>query len=517
MSAPEPPKYLEDPSERERATLADGKQVHEDNALADGKFHRRQSVRWSIAIGAIALILLGAGFGWRWWQTSRAGNAQQGPAAGAGQPQRIPVKVAAVQTQTVQEASVLLGTLEDRRSAALKPEIEGRVSQILVKEGDRVKQGQVVIRLDSDAAGAQVMQSKAGLNRAQARLAELQAGTRPEEIAQAEARLNEAQARLTNARAGARPEEIAQAQAQIQAARADLELARDRLNRYRGLRQQGVISEDELDEYITEERSAAARLQEAERRLAEVSKSRSSDIDQLAATVERERQALRQLQNGPRQEEIAQARSQVAEAAALVRSNEVRLDDTVVRAPFAGKIGDIPVKVGDYVSQGDTLTTIADNDSLELNLSIPLEQASRLRLGLPVEMLDPQGNPLETGKVSFISPEVNPSSQGVLVKATFSNSSGKLLNLQFARARVVWNERPGLLVPTSAVSRLGGQTFVFVAENQGQSAIARQKPVKLGEIQGNNYQVIEGLKPGEKIIVSGILNLSDGAPIIPES
>jgi multidrug efflux pump subunit AcrA (membrane-fusion protein) len=82
---------------------------------------------------------------------------------------------------------------------------------------------------------------------------------------------------------------------------------------------------------------------------------------------------------------------------------------------------------------------------------------------------------------------------------------------------VIWERKPGVSIPTTAVSRVAGQTFVYVAQQKDSKLIASQKPVKLGKIQGNNYQVIEGLKQGEKIVVSGILNLSNGAPIIPQS
>jgi RND family efflux transporter MFP subunit len=142
-----------------------------------------------------------------------------------------------------------------------------------------------------------------------------------------------------------------------------------------------------------------------------------------------------------------------------------------------------------------------------------------LRLGLPVEMLDDRGNAIAIGQISFISPNVSANSQTILAKATFPNPSGELLNLQFVKAKVIWQEKPGILVPVIAVTRLGGQTFVFTAQKPEQQKpgmpplVARQKPVKLGTIQGNNYQVIEGLQAGEKVIVAGILNLTDGAPI----
>ncbi|MBF2066632.1 MAG: efflux RND transporter periplasmic adaptor subunit [Calothrix sp. C42_A2020_038] len=482
------------------------------------KTHKFGKKPW-LVIGSI-LLLVGLGFGWRWWNSSASNTGSAGTPA--GKPMGVPVKLAAVETGNLQETSQFVGSLEAPRSVVLKPDIDGRVTQIAVKEGDRVQVGQVIIRLQSDDAKAQLLQAKAALERTQARLAELKAGTRQEEIAQARARLNQAQARLSNAKAGALPEEIAQAEAQIEAAKSDLELAQSRAKRYEQLRKEGAVSQDQLEGFLKEERSARARLQEAQRRLEQVRKSRRSNIDELVAVVEQEKQNLEQLQNGPRQEEIAQARSQVTEAAAQVKAAQVKLQYTNVLAPFTGIVGNIPVKLGEFVSKGSELTTITKNDSLELNLSIPINQAKKLRAGLPVEMLDTQGQPTAIGRITFISPEANVNSQTILAKASFANTSGQLLNRQLVKARVIWDERPGVLIPVTAVSRLGGETFVFVAQAPEQAKpgmptlVAAQKPVKLGAIEGNNYQVIEGLKAGEKIVVSGILNLNNGVPIIAE-
>ena len=110
-------------------------------------------------------------------------------------------------------------------------------------------------------------------------------------------------------------------------------------------------------------------------------------------------------------------------------------------------------------------------------------------------------------------------SQLVLAKADFQGDNRTLLNRQFTQARIIWRQQPGLLIPTTAISRLGGQTFVFVAkpndsqEEEAAPFIAEQRQVELGEIQDNNYQVISGLKPGEKIVTAGILQVRDGAPI----
>jgi RND family efflux transporter MFP subunit len=477
-----------------------------------------QKRRWPMILG-IVLLVAGIGFGWRWWQTSNASNPPAG--ATAGQPMAIPVKLATVQTETVQESSEFNGSLEAPRSVIIKPQVEGRVTQIFIEEGKRVQQGQVIISLESDSVQAQLLQAKAALAQAQARLAELQAGTRQEEVAQARAQLTQAQARLRDAQSGSQPQEIAQAEAQIQSAKSDVELAQSRAKRYAQLRKEGAVSQDTLEGYIKEQQSAEAALVVAQKRLAQLRQSRNSSVNELAGALEQQKQNLRQLENGSRPEEIAQARSQVTQAAAQVQTAQVQVQYTKVLAPFTGIVGDIPTKVGDYVEKADELTTLTRNDSLELNISIPLEEAKKLRLGLPVQMLNAQGKPAARGKISFISPNASSDSQTILVKANFGNSRNQLVNRQLVQTKVIWNERPGILIPVTAVSRLGGETFVFVAQvpaekkAEAPSLVAQQKPVKLGAIEGNNYQVIEGLKAGDKIVVSGILNLTNGAAISP--
>lgn len=460
----------------------------------------------------LAIALLGVG--WRWWQTQSA-PPSGAPGAMAGMPQGVPVTVEPVVSETVQNSFQLVGTLEATRSANVRTEVEGRIQEILVQEGDRVEAGQMLVRFNSDALQARLSQAQANLERAQARLNELEAGNRQEDIAAARASLRQAQARLSNARAGAAPEEIAQAQARIDSARATADLANQRVTRNQLLLREGAIAQDTLDVAVTESRTAAASLREAQRRLAQLRESRSSDIDELAAAVEEERQDLEKLERGARPEEIAQARAQVSEAQAQVNDAQVQVQDTTVDSPFTGIVGNIPVKLGDFLSQGDGITTITQNDVLELSQPVPIEVASSLGIGLPVEILDAQGKAIATGQISFISPNVDSTSQTVLTKASFPNPNGRLRNQQLVQARVILEENPGTVVPIAAVTRLAGETFVYVAtkDEKGQ-AIAKQRQVELGKIQGNRYHVLEGLDVGEDLIVSGVQNLVDGAPIM---
>src|SRR6476469_1749333 len=209
--------------------------------------------RWPL-IAAIAIATGAAGFGGYSWQSGQ--NRPQQSAA-AAQPKAIPVKLAAVETSSVQDASEFVSSLEAKRSVEIKPEAEGLVTEIFVKSGDFINKGQAIARMKSDSAQADLRQSQANLIRAQSHLAELQAGTRPEEIAQAEADLADAQT-------GSLLEDIAQARAQIEASTAEAKLATQQLARYQALAKEGAESANTLEQYTQKEGSARANLREAQ-------------------------------------------------------------------------------------------------------------------------------------------------------------------------------------------------------------------------------------------------------------
>jgi multidrug efflux pump subunit AcrA (membrane-fusion protein) len=103
----------------------------------------------------------------------------------------------------------------------------------------------------------------------------------------------------------------------------------------------------------------------------------------------------------------------------------------------------------------------------------------------------------------------------VLVKATLRQMPRSIRIMQYIRARIIWSNEPALAVPIVAVSRLAGQHFVFVAEQGEQGVVARQKPVTVGEVSGEDYIVRSGLRAGERIIVSNVQKLGDGVPVKP--
>ena len=204
-------------------------------------------------------------------------------------------------------------------------------------------------------------------------------------------------------------------------------------------------------------------------------------------------------------------------ASALTSTQKEQLAYYQIRAPFAGMVGDIPVHLGDYVSPTTLLTTVNENNDLEAYIYLPTERAAKIRNGLTVELLDNTGAVLTHSTIDFVSPQVDNGLQSVLAKAPIPASS-HLRDGQLVNARVTYSTDQQPTVPVLAVVRIGGQSFVYVAApNPKGGFVAHQAAVNLGEPVGNVYPVISGLKPGDRIILSGIQFLQEGVPVQPLS
>ena len=233
---------------------------------------------------------------------------------------------------------------------------------------------------------------------------------------------------------------------------------------------------------------------------------------QLAAAGVISKQALDQVQS-----QYDAALADVNALEATVREQSVQLHYYQVKSPAAGTIGDIPVRVGDRVATTTVLTTLDRGGALEAYIYLPAEKAGTVKLGIPVQIVDDTGKELANTRISFVSPRVDPQTQLLLVKADVPNANHGFRNDQLVHVRVVYQQIDKPLIPVTAVSRLAGQTFAFVAESDGKQTVAKQKPVQLGEIIGNNYVILNGIMPGEQIITSGVQMLADGMPVTPQS
>lgn len=414
-------------------------------------------------------------------------GAKKPSANAASAPPPALVKLQRVETSTVENSTEFVGTLEAKQRVSLKPQISGRIVQVTVAQGNFVKQGTPIIQLRPEKNRASVDAAIASTNSQRATL----------ENATAQVRASEAEIKQRTA-------EIKRYQADIVNRNSDVELANINYKRSEELASAGAVARQNLDERRAQRNSAVA--------------AREAAIQSLSSA----------------QSALQQAQSEWRGAVALVKQNESQLKraqaETAVQvedlsynrvvAPVSGVVGDVPVRVGDLVNVGDAVTSIIQNDELDLRIPVPTNLSVQLRRGLPVALIDPNsGKQISRGSVNFIAPQVSSGDQAVLIKARFPNKDQKLRDGQFVRARIIWSTGAGVKVPAVAVSRIGAQDFVFVAESETKNGksqmVARQKPVKLGVIQGQDYQLVSGIQPGENLIVSGIQSLTNGAPIKP--
>jgi RND family efflux transporter MFP subunit len=215
------------------------------------------------------------------------------------------------------------------------------------------------------------------------------------------------------------------------------------------------------------------------------------------------------------QQAFGNTKADYESAVELRKTQEEQLAYYTIRAPFDGVVGDIPVHVGDYVAPTTVLTTVDENKDLEAYIYIPTERAGQVRLGLDVELMDDSGKLLDKTKIDFLSPQVESTLQGILVKAPVRASPELLRNAQMIKARVIWSTTPMAVIPVLAVTRQGGQSFVFLAQGQGGHFTARQTSVTLGDTVGNSYSVTSGLKAGDRVVVSSTQYLVNGMPVMP--
>lgn len=251
-------------------------------------------------------------------------------------------------------------------------------------------------------------------------------------------------------------------EAQQRANQANLALARQNLQRTQGLYKEGIIARQELDQ------AQAA-------------------YDAAQATVNANR--------------------------ATVAEQQEQLHYYTVRAPETGIVGDIPVHVGDHVTTSTQLTSVVSTGPLEAYIYVPAEMAAQAKNGLKVTISTGDNQPPVTTMVDFVSPRVDPQSQLLLLKAQVPNSNGRFRNEEEVHAQVYWRQLNAPVIPVTSVSRLGSQAFAYVVSSENGKEVVHQVPIQLGQVVGNDYVVLGGIKAGDKVVVSDTQMLRDGTPV----
>ncbi|MFN3360675.1 MAG: efflux RND transporter periplasmic adaptor subunit [Pseudanabaenaceae cyanobacterium] len=376
-------------------------------------------------------------------------------------PRREPLvslaKTAVVERVTLPVTLGASGKVVPSQTVNLSPKVGGKLVELLVDQGDRVTAGQIVARMDSSSIEPQ--------------------------LRQAEALVASAQANLARLRNGARPEEIKSAQALVEAAQARADLAQKRRDRFLSLAKEGVITQDRLDEVVAEANSAQANLRDRQKQ-------------------------LERLLNGARPEEIAQAEAQLREAQARLEAVQVQLEDTIIRAPFDGIITQKYANVGAFVTPTTTatLTSSATSTSivalakgLEILAEIPEVDIGQVQVGQRVEIIaDAYPDRVYQGKVRLIAPEavVQQNVTSFQVRIDLLTGQEELRSGMNVELKLKGKDIPqAIVVPTVAIVTEGGQTGVYV-DQQGKPSF---RAVTIGSTFNQQTQILSGLEGGERI------------------
>jgi HlyD family secretion protein len=283
--------------------------------------------------------------------------------------------------------------------------IPGRVQERLVDEGQMVKAGQTVARLDSAELAQEAALRRADSQAGQAALDEFLAGSRPEEIAQAKAGSEQAKARLDEMLAGSRPQELAAAEAALRRTQAETERARLDADRYAGLYKKEIVSAQQYDAARTAYETALQRQREAEEQFKLVREGpRKEEIEQARAAWLQAQQRYELVRKGPRKETIEQARARAEQARQALAVAETRLSYTTLSSPLTGVVLSKNIEPGEYVAAGTPIVTVGDLEHPWLRAYINETDLGRVKVGQRVRVTaDTFPGKAYEGHVSFIS------------------------------------------------------------------------------------------------------------------
>jgi RND family efflux transporter MFP subunit len=436
----------------------------------------------------LVVAALAGGVGAAVFARNRAAAPTSAPA-----PPLVPVEVARVEQATIARTLEVSGTVVPARSAEVVPKISGRVARVLVQDGDRVAAGQPLVELDATDQRNELAQALAALAAAEARLAALERGQRPQERQVVFNALMQAQNQLKAA------------EAQLVLARATLRVAEDNLRRHEQLLRDGAVSQAQVDQVRLQYDQARAQADAAH-----------TQVEIARSAVDSARQQWELSQAGAREEDLRAARAQVAQARAVAAVARQRLASMTIRAPFAGRVSGVTVSVGDYVVSGDfagrsgIVAQVYDERTLDVEVRIGERDIGLLRLGQPaVVRLEGAGGATAEAAVRVISPAADAASRSAVVRLRLASGAPRVAPGTFARGEIVVERRAGvLLVPRAAVVAGEPPTVRVVVDGTVQV-----RPVTLGFTEGDRIEVRRGLSLNEEVVVLGPESLPAGTRV----
>jgi multidrug efflux pump subunit AcrA (membrane-fusion protein) len=364
------------------------------------------------------------------------------------------VKIEKVQASPVEDTYEAMGTVRSKTISVLSSKVLGRIVSIPVREGDRVKAGQLLVEIDDREMKAQLQKSRAGLKETQYALDEIEKAIRGGE-------------------------------AEKKAADARLALASSTLDRFKGLFERRSVSSQEFDEVQTKNTAAKADADQASER--------------LQALLAKKNQIIAR---------IDQAKADTANAEAF-------LSHTRILSPIDGIVTTKPADLGQMAAPGTHLLSVEDESHYRLEALVEESRISRIHLGDTVSVsIDALGQKPMAGQVSEIVPALDPASRSTIIKIDLRapDSSTLFRSGLFGKARFNTGAKQVLTVPVQSVLERGQLTFVYVVDP---AKIAHMRLIQTGKRYGDRVEILSGLSEGDQVVLEPLPAVKDGAAVEP--
>jgi HlyD family secretion protein len=373
----------------------------------------------------------------------------------------VPVQVTEVRRDSIQRILTAEGILRPKDQASIMPKITAPVRQFYVNRGDHVKKGQLLAVLENRDLAAAVADTKGAYDQAAA------------------AYRNTATATV--------PDAVVKAEQDVQAARQALDAAQKLLQSREQLFREGALARKQVDEAAVGYAQAKSQYETAQKH-------------------------LESLQRVSRHEEVKGVQGQLESAKGKFQGAEAQLSYAEIRSPINGVVTDRPLYAGEMAAAGSPVLTVMDVSRVIARANVPVDQAAHLRVGQQATMAETDAAIEVPGKVTVVSPAVDPNSTTVEVWVEAANPGERLRPGVTVKLSIVAETiKDTVVIPPDAVlpSQEGGNIAIVV----GADATAHERKIDIGVREADKVQVLKGLQPGEKVVTVNGLGLQDGTKV----
>lgn len=520
---------------------------------------KKTGLIWAI-IGIVVLLAL---IGWR-VATHNQANSAAAKMGGANRRAAPSVEVAIAKPADIVHSVNVVGTVVSPQSVDLSPKITGRITFLNVREGDMVKAGQVLVKIDPSDLQQQILQQQANVAEAKSRLAQAQLTQGSTNVgvytniqqqqaglASAQADYNQtlqnysAQVQTAQSTVSSDTSKVHAAQVQVQNANAtlaqqnsNLANAQTKLQRMQTLFSQGAVAQQQRDDAQTAVEvqqqavnvgqgqvaaaqaaveSAQADLSSAKDQLSIVKNQGRANIAAAKAKSQQAQATLKAAVSNKSQAPAYQAnidalRAAVTAAEAQYQASVVNLKETNLVSPIDGAVTARDADPGDLASPGKAVLTVQALKWVYVNTAVPMEEAANVQEGMNAQVtIDTLPGKVFTGPITNLNPSADPTSRQFTVRIRLENPGNLLKPGMYARVAVVTSSvHAAAAVPIEAVTNGKQGPTVTVVDK---SAVAHVVPVVLGTTDGKQDEIKSGVNPGDQVVVLAYSPVKDGQTV----